>query len=138
MTGVSGQIGITSVSGTYQFSLANDISGPSSVTVRRFPAIVGTVSYGGTSTIDFTQGDAQLLTMLGDTVFATSNIQQGQSILVCVTAGASTRNVSFPAGWTWLPSAVGAPATLGAGKTAQLAIMAWTGVDSGIVAAWIA
>jgi hypothetical protein len=137
MTGVAGQIGITSVGGTYQFSLANDITGPSSVTAKRFPLSTATLTYGPTSVIDFIQGDAQTVTLTGDTIFATANIQQGQSVLIRVIAGASSRNLTFPAGWTWLPSSVGAPTSIGAGKTAQLAIMAWTSLDSGIVAAWV-
>lgn len=136
MTGVSGQVGVTSVAGTYQFSLANDITGPSSATMRRFPVIIATVAYGATSDIDFSQGDAQSLTLLGDTTITTSNIQQGQSVLVKISSGSSSRNLVFPAGWTWLPSSSPVPSSIAAGKVAQLALMAWTGADSGIVAAW--
>jgi hypothetical protein len=77
------------------------------------------------------------VTLTGDITFTTSNVGAARNISVRVIGDASSRNLVFPAGWTWLGGAV--PTVLEGAtppKVAILSIAAFGATDSTIVASW--
>jgi hypothetical protein len=69
-----------------------------------------------------------------DTTFTTTNLDNGRSASVRVVCDGTTRNLTFPAGWTWLGS--GPPAVLAAGDIGYLSITAYGTANADVVAAW--
>ena len=69
-----------------------------------------------------------------NTTFTTSNLGNGRSASVRVVGDASTRTLSWPAGWTWLGS--GPPSSLTANDVGYLSITAYGVADTDVVAAW--
>jgi len=134
--GQANQVNVTATGSTYTIGLATNITGPLSYSANIFSNSVKTLTYGSTTNIDFSQGDMQQVQLTGDTTFTTSNIRQGQSLLIRVTSDASIRNLTFPSSWTWYPSSTGAPTTIAASTSCLLALTAWTTTDLGISAAW--
>jgi len=74
------------------------------------------------------------VTLTGDITFTTSNVGAARNISVRVIGDTVSRNLVFPAGWTWLGGA--APTVLEANKVAILSIAAFGATDSTIVASW--
>jgi len=135
MTGVAGQINVTASGATYTFGFPTNVSVSGSITSQRMISSVVSAAYGPTSVINFAAGDAQLLSLSGNTIIATSNLTQGQCTLIRINCDATPRGLTFPAGWVWVPS-TGMPTGITANSTAMLALMSWTNVDSGVVASW--
>jgi hypothetical protein len=69
-----------------------------------------------------------------DTTFSTSNLGDGRSASVRVVCDGTTRNLTFPGGWTWLGS--GPPSSLAANDVGYLSITAYGATDADVVAAW--
>lgn len=69
-----------------------------------------------------------------DTTFTTSNLGNGRSASVRVVCDGTTRNLTFPGGWTWLGS--GPPSSLAANDVGYLSITAYGATDADVVAAW--
>jgi len=134
--GQTNQINVTSTGAVYTIGLSSNITGPLSYSANIFSNTVKTMTYGSTTNIDFSQGDMQQVQLTGDVTFTTSNIRQGQSLLIRVTSDGSTRNLTFPSSWSWYPSSVGAPTTIAPTTSCLLALTAWTTSDLGISAAW--
>ena len=134
--GQANQVNVTSTGAVYTIGLSSNITGPLSYSANIFSNTVKTMTYGATTNIDFSQGDMQQVQLLGDVTFTTSNIRQGQSLLIRVTSDTSTRNLTFPSSWTWYPSSTGAPTTIAPSTSCLLALTAWTTSDLGISAAW--
>lgn len=95
---------------------------------------IKTVSYAASTALDLTANNYQTVSLTGDITFTTSNRGSGRSISIRIVGDGSTRNLTFPVGWTFLGSA--APATLAASKTAVLSIFCYGSNDSDIVAAY--
>lgn len=95
------------------------------------PASLGTT---GTLDLDFAASQMQKIgDLTGDLTLTTSNLAAGRTMEVRITNGGTLRNLTFPAGWTF----VGAkPASIAADKTAVLALSVWGNSDSDVVAAW--
>jgi hypothetical protein len=72
-------------------------------------------------------------TATGAITFTGSNYTEGKSASVRIVAGASSRNLTFPAGWVFVS---GKPATLAANKTGILAVTAFGTTEASVVAAW--
>jgi len=70
-----------------------------------------------------------------DTTFSTSNLGNGRSASVRVVCDGTTRNLTFPGGWTWLGSGV-PPTSLAANDVGYLSITAYGATDADVVAAW--
>lgn len=75
------------------------------------------------------------LALTGDATFTTSNRGNGRGLTLRMTADGTTRNLVFPAGWTWMGDA--APPSLAAGDTGILTIGAFGTADTDVVASWI-
>lgn len=76
----------------------------------------------GTVNLDFTalQATEQRINMTGDITFTTSNITAGANFDVRLVAGASSRTVTYPAGW--VSFGVALPTTIAAGKVVRLTL----------------
>jgi len=70
-----------------------------------------------------------------NTTFTTTNLGNGRSASVRVIGDASTRTLTWPAGWTWLGSGV-PPTSLAANDVGYLSITAYGAADTDVVAAW--
>lgn len=100
---------------------------------RTYPTFA-TLTYGATVYLIPTGGKMQKVSLTGNITFATSGLSAGADFKVIIAADGSTRNLTWPVGWTWIGGT--APATIAANKTGLLEIMATTGADSGVVARW--
>lgn len=100
---------------------------------RTYP-IFATLVYGATVYLIPTGGKTQKVSLTGNITFATGGLSAGADFKVIIAADGSTRNLTWPAGWTWIGGT--APATIAANKTGLLEIMATTGADTGVVARW--
>lgn len=95
---------------------------------------VDTESYAAQVGLDFLNAVYRTVTLAGDIEFQTSNLAAGRQVAVRVVADGSSRNLTFPVGWTFLSAA--APATIDANKTAILSLTAFGPTDADVVAAW--
>lgn len=106
----------------------NDVSDTNTPKLGGIPALrqrlrtkpIGTsLGTTGTVNLDFTALHAteQRITMTGDITFTTSNITAGANFDVRVAAGASSRNLAYPSGWTSFGVAL--PTTIAAGKVVR-------------------
>lgn len=88
---------------------------------------------GATPAIDLNNSQpVQEIVLAADPTFTTTNVATGRSArAVIIRAGAATRALTWPAGWTWLQTA---PTSLASGKTALLELWSTSGSNAGIVA----
>jgi hypothetical protein len=70
----------------------------------------------------------------GNLEFATSNLLASRNISVRVEGDTVSRNLAFPAGFTWLGGTI--PTVLPANQTAILSLAAFGGADTDVVASW--
>jgi hypothetical protein len=100
------------------------------------PSSIDALTYAASVALDLAPSLPALksVTLTGDITFTTSNVGAARNISVRVIGDASSRNLVFPAGWTWLGGA--APTVLEANKVAILSIAAFGATDSTIVASW--
>ena len=100
----------------------------------------GTTSFtplSSTVTIDLADlREIAVSSLSGDVTFETSNRAAGRSSLVIISAGGSTRNLTWPVGWVWTGAA--APATLASGKSAVLVLLCTGSAESNVYAVWSA
>jgi hypothetical protein len=94
------------------------------------------ISYAGSVALDFSSAakTTQTIALTGNLTITSSNLASGRAKFIRLTADASTRTLSFPAGWTFLNST--APGSLPAGKTALLFLIAFGTTDSTVVASY--
>lgn len=136
MTGTANQVTVTATGpANYVFGLDPNIV-VFSTFANRFVSVPHTISYGATSVINWNNGDTQYILLTGDTTFSTANIQIGQQLILRIDADSSPRGVTFPGGWNWLPSSVGAPTGVIANGKMLVSLSPWSAADSGIMAAW--
>ena len=100
------------------------------------PNTVATLTYAASVALDFAPSLPPLksVTLTGDITFTTSNLLASRNISVRVVGDTVSRNLVFPAGWTWLGGAT--PTVLEANKTAILSLAAFSGANTGIIASW--
>jgi hypothetical protein len=93
------------------------------------------ITYTPTVTLDFNHADAiRTLDLTGDVTFAAvSNKAATKQKVVIITAGASTRNLTFPA-WTFIGAA--APTSIAANKTAVLSLYCSGTTEASIIATY--
>lgn len=109
------------------------------VTTRNRPSRVQingltTLSYSATTDLNFDSGtDLRSVTLAGNITLTTSNRGAGKNIVLRIIADASTRTLTFPAGWTFVTAK---PASIAANKTATLVLICTDANDSGILAAY--
>lgn len=95
---------------------------------------IESVTYAASVELDFSTNPDKTIALSGDVAFTSANLAAGESISIRIVADGSTRNLSFPADWTFLGSA--APASIAAGKVAILSLKAYGSADADVVAAY--
>ena len=75
-------------------------------------------------------------TVTGALTFTTTNLAAGRGMSVRLdnSASGSARNLTFPAGWTWLAGS--APAEIEANKVGIISLVSYGSADADVVAAW--
>lgn len=95
---------------------------------------VGTATY----TINLLEGPYNALTLTGNPTFATDAVTHGdynRAVIYRISAGASSRTLTFPAGWTWCGTAT--PTVLDANKLAILKLHVYGETEADVLAEWI-
>lgn len=97
----------------------------------------GTLPYTSTRFLDFRGPDYQTVSLANDIVFAAQAHFPGRAIVVRVRnpSGISSRNLSFPASWTFI-GAAGRPSLIGPSKTGILSITSFDTSDADVIAVW--
>ena len=105
-------------------------------TTKKFSVrpLFGTQTYLATTNLTPAVGLTQRVALTGNVTFITSGLVAGRNFSMIVAADGSTRNLTWPVGWTWVGGT--APATIAANKTGLLEILPTTGADSGVIARW--
>ncbi len=95
-----------------------------------------TLTYGGTTTINFATNDVQTVSLTGNVTFATSSLAEGRGKVLRIICDGTNRNFTFPAGWTFVGSS--APTSITASKTAMLSLISFSTTDASVVASYVA
>jgi hypothetical protein len=93
-----------------------------------------TLTYAATTNLDCDGDGFQTLSLTGNVTFTTSNRASGRSKTIRIVADGSSRNLTFPAGWTFVGAA--APSSIAASKTAILTVTFFGTADSDAIAAY--
>lgn len=138
--GVAGAINAGSTteattSGAGSLTTAGGIYSAKAIVANRWETITGTLTYSATPSVDFTATGLRTISLTGNAAFAaSSNIASGRSQVIRIICDASTRTLSFPAGWKFLGAS--APTSIASGKTAVLSLTAFGATDSDVIASY--
>lgn len=95
-------------------------------------------SISGSTALDFDPEIPSYRTgaVAGALTFTTTNLAAGRGMSVRLdnSASGSARNLTFPAGWTWLAGS--APAEIEANKVGIISLVSYGSADADVVAAW--
>lgn len=99
------------------------------------PRVAALTPTTGSITIDLGAEDYRTVTLTGNPSFFTSNRVQGRSIVVLITAGASSRTPTFPA-WKWVGTK---PTSFAANSTGLLSLLCLGGTgETNVIASYTA
>lgn len=93
------------------------------------PTPMATLSYAATTDIDMEGSPFQKLALTGNITFTTSNKAAGKIVRLLLSSDGSSRNLTFPVGWTFL---IAAPTALAANKSALMVIHCTSTADAGV------
>jgi hypothetical protein len=98
-------------------------------------ANTNTITYGATVDLDMATliGVFRTISLTGDLELTTSNRASGRSVTLRLIADASTRTLTFPAGWKFMGTK---PANIAANKVGMLTVLFFGTADTDAVAAW--
>lgn len=108
------------------------------VKVPYYAATPSTLTYGATTTVDFSSSaaSAQTVSLTGNVTLASSNLAAGRTKALRLVADSSTRTLSFPASWIFTGAT--RPTDLPANKTARLNLESWGTTDADVIACYSA
>lgn len=135
--GLPGQNGTNGTNGTNGADGAPGPKGDTGATGPVGPAGSSThsvLAYSATTDIDFDLADYRSLTLAGNVTFTTSNRGAPKTVTIRIIADASTRNITVPAGWTFVGGT--APANIAANKVGILTVTCFGTNDSDCVYAY--
>lgn len=92
------------------------------------------LAYAASVDIDFDLADYRSLTLAGNVTFTTSNRAAPKTVTIRIIGDGSTRNFTFPAGWTFVGGT--APTSIAANKTGILTATCFGANDSDIIYAY--
>lgn len=93
-----------------------------------------TLASGASIQIDFSLNELRSISALAhDPTFTTANLAAGRRQTLRIVCDGTPRNFTWPGSWVWLGTA---PASIAAGKTGLLTLVAYSSADSGVVAKW--
>ena len=98
-------------------------------------ANTNTITYGATVDLDMATliGVFRTISLTGNLELTTSNRASGRSVTLRLIADASTRTLTFPAGWKFMGTK---PADIAASKVGMLTVLFFGTADTDAVAAW--
>jgi hypothetical protein len=98
-------------------------------------ANTNTIAYAGTVNLDMATliGVFRTISLTGNLTFTTSNRATGRSVTLRLISDASTRTLTFPAGWKFMGTR---PANIAANKVGMLTVLFFGTADTDAVAAW--
>lgn len=102
-----------------------------SINALKLTRPIRTLTYSGTTDLDFSGADRRDLALTGDVTFTTSNKASGLSLRLRIKADGSSRNYTFPS-WVWVGGT--APTALAANKTSILDLECFGSADTDVVA----
>lgn len=91
------------------------------------------LTYAAIVNIDFAGAEFQEIALTGNLELTGSNYVSPSQIKVILRADASTRTLTFPAGWVFVGTA---PANIAADKTGVLTLISTGVVEADVVASW--
>lgn len=101
------------------------------------PPVGTSLATTGTVNLDMAavNGTYQAITLTGNPTFTTSNRAAGRTVSVKLSAGGSTRSITWP---SWIPLGTALPTSLDSGKVALFTVTFFDGTDASAVAAYAA
>jgi hypothetical protein len=95
----------------------------------------GTLTYAATTDLDMASlaGGYRTLSLTGNVTFTSSNRASGRQVTIRIVCDATTRNLTFPAGWVFLGTK---PTSIAGSKTAVLSLTFFGTADTDCVAAY--
>lgn len=95
------------------------------------------LAYGATVNLDFSTAakTAQTIALTGNLTLTTSNLANGASKVIRLSADGSARTLTFPTDWTFYGLA--RPATIAAGKKGMLNLFSYGTTDADVSACWV-
>jgi hypothetical protein len=125
-------------SDSLRVNLRSQFNGPVTMddylAVRRLIVQQETVPYAASLALNFNSYGVKRISLTGNLSLSVVNQLNNQNLLVRLDADASTRTLTFPAGWRWVGSA--APANLAANKVALLRLWSFGTEETDVVAKW--
>jgi hypothetical protein len=101
--------------------------------ITKLRSVPSTLTYAGTTDIDFNDDDVKTITLTGNVTFTTSNRASGKSKKIRVICDSTLRTFTFP---SWVFVGAAAPADIAASKTAMLSLDCFGANDTDIVAGY--
>lgn len=133
---VSGNAGSATVLQTARTINGTSFNGSGNIVIPPYQIDThSTLTYAGTTNIDFMAENFRTETLTGNVTFTTSNLAAGRSITIKIIGDGSLRTFTFPA-WKFVGAA--APVGLAANKIAVLTLTAFGTTDATVVAAYSA
>jgi hypothetical protein len=107
------------------------------IKVPHYAATPSTLTYAGSVAVDFTSAAAtmQIITLTGNLTLTSSGLAAGLCKALLLVGDGSSRTLTFPAGWKFVPSR---PTALAASKIARLNLESWSTTDASVVAIYSA
>jgi hypothetical protein len=125
-------------SDSLRVNLRSQFNGPVAMddylAARRLIIQQETVTYAASLALNFNSYGVKRISLTGNLSLSVVNQLNNQNLLVRLDADASTRTLTFPAGWRWVGSA--APANLAANKVALLRLWSFGTEETDVVAKW--
>jgi hypothetical protein len=125
-------------SDSLRVNLRSQFNGPVTMddylAARRLIIQQETVAYAASLALNFNSYGVKRISLTGNLSLSVVNQLNNQNLLVRLDADASTRTLTFPAGWRWVGSA--APANIAANKVALLRLWSFGTEETDVVAKW--
>jgi hypothetical protein len=102
-------------------------------TAQQNNAIQSTLTYAGSTAIDFAGDGVKTIAITGNITFTTSNKAAQRSVQLIISADASNRTFTFPVGWIWLGVT---PTNILANKTGILSLYCKGTNETDVLAGW--
>ena len=131
----TGTIGtLNSTTGTINTATSATATVSSILTSKNVAINVNTLSTAsGTQNIDFTSEGYLTHSITGNITYTVTNYAAGKSLTIRITSDATQRNLTFPAGWTFVGSK---PTAIAASKQAILSVTSFGATEAETVAAY--
>lgn len=115
--------------------VTQDLSADRSFTVAGTADTQGALTYSATTNIDFNAADVVLtLALTGNVTLTAGNMAAAKQKIIIITADASARTLTFPAGWKFIGDA--RPTSIAASKTGVLTLYCTGATEASVLATY--